>query len=765
MSAVRLLDRGMEYESKGRMAEALECFDLSLRLDSSQGRAYFLKANTLVALQRFEDALVSYDRAIEIKPDSAGAHFNRGNVYEHLGRLEDAEQAIRTAVSLKPDFVDAWVGLGNVLRVMSRQDEALVCYFNALRLVPDYAEVHLNIALVCLALGKVEEAERHFVKCIRMKPSYEEAYTEFAKYLVGVQRADEAIVLLREALSASPGNRLLMLSLGQFLQGAGHYGESESMFRDVLTVVPTDIEAMNGLGVVLSKAGRHTEAEACFRKILQCCDSGYEILRNLAATLHAQRRYSEAISIYQQVLDNSPKDSVVLSNLALLRVEIGEIEEALDTYRKLERLSQNEEEMIDALSNTLFVRHYVNGGAVDKALQDEKRFGALVSRRAEPYCDWRCVCSTERVLRVGLVSADIRDHPVGFFVESVLEAFRQRRPIRLEFYVYSNTYEFDEGSARVSANCAGWSVIRGMSDAQVAERIHDDRIDILVDLSGHSAHNRLSMFAWKPAPVQVTWLGYFGTTGVSEIDYLIGDPWTIPVGEEDEFTETVWRLPETRLCFSAPNFDIAISKLPALENGFVTFGGFNNLSKLNADVVTVWSEILRKIPTGRLVLKCKQFDDPWVLQKTMERFYKYGVRPHQLLLEGMSLRKEYLERYADIDIVLDPFPYPGGTTTVEALWMGVPVLSMSGSRFLSRQGEGLLTNAGLADWVAMNPNDYVEKAVRFADDFAGLARIRSSLRDVVLASPLFDAPRFAGHLEGVLCEMWQRRCELRNGLS
>lgn len=546
----------------------------------------------------------------------------------------------------------------------------------------------------------------------------------------------------------------------------GRYGDSEAVFRDTLAISPEDSSALNGLGAVLSAGGRFLEAEDCFRRVVKSeGGAGGDALRNLAATLHAQRRYRDAISVYERLLSRCLDDPVASSNLALLRVEIGDIDEALDMFQKLERLSPDGERAIDALSHILFVRHYLNPSDFDKELKDERRFGAMVARPATRYGTWRCMRSTERVVRVGLVSADLRDHPVGFFVQSVLKEMWRRRPTRLEFYVYSNTYEFDDTSARIRESCAGWDVIRGMSDAQAAKRIHDDHIDILVDLSGHSANHRLPVFAWKPAPLQVTWLGYFGTTGMSEIDYVIADPWTLPEGGESEFTETVWRLPETRLCFSVPNFDVTVSSLPALTNGFVTLGCFNNLPKINAEVVEIWSQILGRISGSRLMLKCKQFDDPWLQRETIERFSRHGVCPDQLVLEGSSSRKDYLASYSRVDIVLDPFPYPGGTTTVEALWMGVPVLSMNGSRFLSRQGGGLLANAGLPDWIATDAQDYVEKAVTFSGDLSVLARIRAGLRDRVLASPLFGAMRFAGHLEGALCEMWRRRCVRGDGLS
>jgi predicted O-linked N-acetylglucosamine transferase (SPINDLY family) len=267
-------------------------------------------------------------------------------------------------------------------------------------------------------------------------------------------------------------------------------------------------------------------------------------------------------------------------------------------------------------------------------------------------------------------------------------------------------------------------------------------------------HNRLPLFAWKPAPVQVSWLGYFATTGVAEIDYFIADPHTLPAGEGKQFTETVWRLPDTRLCFTAPDADVAVAELPALTNGHITFGCFNSLTKINDRVIALWARLLDAVPGSRLMLKAKQLKEALVQDKMRERFAAHGVAADHLLLEGPEARAEYLAAYNRIDIALDPFPFTGGTTTAECLWMGVPVLTLAGDRLVSRQGVGLLANAGLPDWIATDADDYVGKAALHASNPQALAALRRSLRQQVLASPVFDGERFARHLEKALHDMW-----------
>ena len=261
----------------------------------------------------------------------------------------------------------------------------------------------------------------------------------------------------------------------------------------------------------------------------------------------------------------------------------------------------------------------------------------------------------------------------------------------------------------------------------------------------------------------MSWLGYFATTGVAAIDYLIADPWTLLASEEGNFTEQIWRLPETRLCFTAPNVKVEVAPLPALSNGYLTFACFNNLAKMNDAVVALWARVLVAVPDSRLFLKSLQFNEVSARQSVVERFAAHGVHAERLILEAAAPRAEYLATYQRVDIALDPFPYTGGTTSVESLWMGVPVLTLDGKSFLSRQGVGLLMNAGLPAWIAADADDYVARAVSHASDVQALASLRAGLRQQVLASPIFDAPRFAQHFEAALRGMWQEWCERQKG--
>ena len=428
------------------------------------------------------------------------------------------------------------------------------------------------------------------------------------------------------------------------------------------------------------------------------------------------------------------------------------------SYRRALEVSP---EYADAHSNLLFLHSFRSDQPAELLMSDARGYGHLVARRAATCRAWENSPVGERCLRVGLVSGDFQSHPVGYFVEGIVGALASHFSDRIELFAYPSHYRTDALTERIKGCCRGWYSAVGLSDEHLARRIREDRIDILIDLSGHTAHNRLPMFAWKPAPVQVSWLGYFATTGVAEIDYFIADPWTLPKSEEAYFTEKVWRLPETRLCFAPPEVEVAVSELPALNNGYVTFGCFNNLTKMNDAVVALWSQILLLVPESRLLLKSWRLSQTSVQQSVISRFAAHGIGGHRLVLEGASPRAQYLAAYNRVDIALDPFPFTGGATSAEALWMGVPVLTLAGDRLVSRQGVGLLANAGLPDWISVDADDYVRRAVLHVGDLRHLAVLRRELRQKVLTSPLFDSTRFARHFEAALRGMWTQWCNVQ----
>ncbi len=787
---------GTTLLQQGRNAEALAALQKAAALSQGDAQLHNNLGNTLVKLGRLPEAEASYRQALKLNPGFIEAHHNLGNTLLKLGRLPEAEAIHRRTLELRPDFAEAHNNLGYILLKLNRLSEAEASYRRALELKPDYAEAHCNLGDALHRQGRFSEAEASYRQALKLKLTYSEAHNNLADTLLKLGRLPEAEASCRLALKIKPDCAEAHNNLGNILNELGRLGDAEASYRRALELDPGLVEAHSSLGVTLREMGRLGEAEAAYRRALQIKPDYAEAHSNLGNTLLDQGRLPEAETSYRRALEINPDYADAHTNLGVILGSQGRIFEAEACHRRALELKPDfagahnnlgntltaqgrlpeaeacyrralevKPDSTQAHSNLLFACNYQPNQPPERKLAEARRYGELVAQQARPYKTWSNVPDTARCLRVGLVSGDMHQHPVGNFLESVLAALTEYASGRLEFFAYSNQPCADAVTEQIKACCRGWHSAVGLSDETLARQIREDGIDILFDLSGHTAHNRLPVFAWKPAPVQVTWLGYLATTGVAAMDYLIADPWTLPETEAIHFTEKIWRLPETYLCFTPPDADVQVAPLPALANGYITFGCFNNLTKVNDAVVALWARVLVSVPNSRLFLKTKQLNEAAVRQSVAEQFAVYGIGVERLILKGLVPRAEYLAPYHRVDIALDPFPYPGITTSVEGLWMGVPLLTLAGDSFLSRQGIGLLMNAGLPEWIAADADDYVARAVSHAGDLQGLAALRNGLRQQVLASPIFDAPRFVRHFEAALRGMWAQWCDQQQGKS
>ncbi len=719
--ALRLIEEGNAIEETGQLDDALRCYDAAVSLAPDLARAHMNRGNILLARDEAEDALNAYQKALELQPDYAAAHYNSGNAHTKLNHHEAACAAYERAIQLKPDFTDAHVALGCALEELGRPDDAAVSYRKALELAPDYAEVHCNLGRTLLAPG----------------------------------RQDEAIASFQRSIELSPDNVDVLLILGAAQKARGHLEAAQSNLRRAHELSSGNTEILINLGDTHLELQQIDGALACYRKVLEIEPQNAAAYNNLGSAYFVSGQFAEAVESYRRAVELQPDSSAAHGNLGSALKEIGQ---SLEGLKSLRRALEITPELSEVRSNVLLSEHFLENQSPESLFEEAKVFGEIAARQAKRQTCWINAPGPDRCLRVGFVSADLNFHPVGFFLEGVLRALASRKSGKLEIFAYTNNSRVDPVSQRIRSHCHHWREVFGRMDNETAELIEKDEIDILIDLAGHTGRNRLPVFAWKPAPIQVSWLGYFATTGVGAIDYLIADPWTLPESEDAYFTETIWRLPETRLCFTPPDPNVVIRPLPALAEKTITFGCFNNLNKMNDTVIAVWARLLAETPNSRLYLKARQLYRPSAHVEVIERFKRHGILPSRLVLEGPEERANYLAAYNRVDIALDPFPYTGGTTTAEALWMGVPVLTMSGKHFLARQGVGLLMNAGLPDWIASDPDDYVARAVSHANDLEGLADLRTRLRAQVLSSPVFDAARFAMHFEAALRGMWKKWC-------
>lgn len=571
--------------------------------------------------------------------------------------------------------------------------------------------------------------------------------------LIALSNAGNYVELENRARSLSgqyPNSGFAWKLLGEslYLQGK----DALLALQKAAELLPDDADAHNNLGIALKDLGQLNEAMASYRRALEIKPDDSRAYNNLGIVLNDLGRPADAVTNYRRALQIKPDYAKAHNNLGTALQDIGQLNDALASFRRALELMPD---YINAQSNLLFTLNLIAGHAPAYYLAEARQYGRMVARKVTTrFSAWRCVAKPER-LRVGVVSGDLHNHPVGYFLESLLA---QLDRTRVELIAYPTVHRTDELTTRIKPCFAAWKPLFGLSDEAAARQIHADGVHVLLDLAGHTTHNRLPVFAWKPAPVQVTWLGLPATTGVA--DYVLGDPHAIPAEFEDHFSETVWRMPESYLCLTVPASSVNAVPLPALSTGYVTFGSFNNLTKMTDAVVAVWVRVLKSVPNSRLLLKTKQLNDLVTCEKTSKRFVSCGIASDRLLLGGtLASRDDHLAAYNKVDIALDTFPYPGVTTSVEALWMGVPVLSLRGDRFMSCTAGSIAHNAGLPDWIAADEDDYVAKAVAFTSNLEHLAALRAGLRQQVLASPLFDAPRFARNFETALWGMWQTWCD------
>lgn len=555
---------------------------------------------------------------------------------------------------------------------------------------------------------------------------------------------DEALISYERALAIEPGHQPTLQAKARTLSLLSRHQDAAHAYHSLVQVDPNAAPNWFFLGLALQQWGRVSAGIEAYKRAISIAPDYADAYKNMGVALKSLGRMNEALACYDKALMLRPDFAETHYNRGNILTELNRLEEAEASFREALRFRPDH---LAARSNLLFSLNYRSTLSPIDSLKEAKRYGEIVEQPIEKQYNHAPSRNHQQAIQVGFVSGDLRQHPVGYFLESILKRIDRSK---LSLHAFVSDHAEDELTQRIKPCFDGWHPIYAQSDEQAAQTIHNHRIDILIDLSGHSARNRLPLFAYKPAPVQCTWLGYFSTTGVSAIDYLIADRYVVPKGEEAYYAEKVIRLPESYLCFTPPDLDIFPGPLPALRNGYITFGCFNNISKLSDQVIKIWSQLLQDRPKARLFLKAKQLGDPDLIAKLQQSFARNGVNPGHLIIEGLTSREAYLRAYQRVDLGLDPFPWPGGTTTAEALWMAVPFVTMRGDRFSSRNGQSIAINAGLPDWVANDPSDYLEKAKRFSDDVGGLSSLRSKLRSQVLARPLFDAERFARHFETLM---------------
>jgi protein O-GlcNAc transferase len=566
-------------------------------------------------------------------------------------------------------------------------------------------------------------------------------------------RRDRRAALAGKTPSSTKANQVrATLEQAVRLHQAGKLQQAVTFYEQALVLDPGIPEALSNLALALKALGRTDDAIARCEQALKLKPDAPEILLNLGMLLREKRRSKEAAALYRRALGVRPNDATLLSNLGNALKDQGEFAEAIACFGQALALRPGYQAALANLDNAIFDIHFSDRYGDESTLEAAR----LYARHVEPSrrrTDFVNVPDPERRLRVGYVSFDFRNHAVSQLFNGLITSLDHGE---VEAYCYSNSTIDDDMTARIRSAAHGFRVIAGLSDAEAEAIIRRDQIDILVDLAGHTRGNRLSLFALKPAPVQALTLGYLDTTALAAMDYVITDRWIVPPEDEASYTEKVVRLPDAHFCFAPGSADIPVTARPAGQP--LTLGSFNNWAKSSGTTLALWARVMAEIPDSRLMLKSGRFDDPVLRREAIGQLAAHGVSEDRLIVEGFTSREDLLAAYNRVDIGLDPFPYTGCTTTVEAVWMGVPVVTLRGKRSVARASEAILTVVGRPDLVATDADSYVSIVKTLAADRAALAEMHGQIRAMMEASPICDCRRFARDTVRLYRQMWQTWC-------
>jgi protein O-GlcNAc transferase len=677
--------------------------------------------------------------------------FDRALQRHQAGRPREAEILCREILAREPAHIGAMHLLAVLAHQAGQDDVAVDLLQRVLALDPNFAEAHTNLGNALRDLGQFDQAIASHRRAIALRNNFPEAHNNLGNALKVAGRFEEAVAAYHQAIALRPNYAGAHSNLGNALKEAGQFDEAVAALRRAIALNPNLPEAHVNLGNALIVSRQIDEAIASFRRAVALRPNYAQAAANLGNALITRRQFDEAIAACWQAIAHNPNLSEAHMNLGNALRDTGQLTDAVAAYHRAIALKPD---YAEAHSNLLFALHYhpdYDARAIaDELGQWNRQHAAPLMKFIQPHGNTR---DRDRPLRIGYVSADFREHSVGRFL---LPLFRHHDHGAYQIVCFSDVRSQDNMTESLRACADEWRKIAGLSDERVSETIRQDKIDILVDLSAHTAGNRLRVFARKPAPVQATYLAFCSSTGLETIDYRLSDPHLDPQGENSFYTEQTIYLPDTYWCYESPPACPEVSPLPASAQGVITFGCLNNFCKVSPPALNLWMAILQANRASRLILYAPEGS---ARQRVRDLLQRQGIEDQRLRFVGMVSLSDFFKSYDQIDIALDPFPFNGGTTTCDALWMGVPVVTLSGPTAVGRGGASILTNIGLPDLIAHTPQQYIQIAADLAADLPGLTELRRTLRARMKSSPLMDAPKFARSIEAAYRQMWHNWCQ------
>jgi protein O-GlcNAc transferase len=742
-----LLETATGLHRAGDLAAARRLYAEVLAADPAHDLAAFRLG--LIELQegRAEAATALIGRAAGRVPDNPRYQLGLAQALQVLGRWPAAAEALRRVLELEPDSVDAQIDLGVVLQRGGEQAAAAAAYRAALSQKRDDPRALGNLGALLRELGELEEATRLLEAAARLEP--DAASHAINLGIVRCERRDFAAAesILRAVLAREPDNADAAFNLGNALRGLGRPREAIDQYREAAAHRPGHAEALNNLGNAYKETGDIAAAMAAFDAALAARPSYTAAINNAGCLLRTLGRLDEAEDMLRRGLGIDPRHPALHDNLANVLKDAGALDDAIAHYRRALELDPGNAATHGNLAYALSFQCAEPGPILEECLRWGARFAAPLER--SPI---QRDLSPDRRLKVGYVSGDFREHCQSLFTLPLLTHHDRRE---VEIFCYSSVERPDGWTRRLASHADTWREVRALDDAALARLVSDDRIDVLVDLNMHMAHGRPLLFARKPAPVQIAWLAYPGTTGIPAMDYRLSDPRLDPDDFDRHYSERTLRLPDTFWCYDPQNEDLDVNELPCLENRHVTLGCFNNPCKLTDRTLALWSSVMRAIPDARLKLLAPPGRHR---EGLLARLRAHGIEAQRLSFTEYRPRAEYLRSYHDVDFGLDTLPYNGHTTSLDALWMGVPIVTRLGETCVGRAGLSQLFHLDLAHLVADSDAAFVAIATALAADPERLRSLRRSLRDTMRRSPLMDAARFAHHLEHAYRCAWREHC-------
>jgi predicted O-linked N-acetylglucosamine transferase (SPINDLY family) len=774
--AQQAVAEGLNALQQGKLDEAAARFRQAIQMRPDFADAYANLGNALARQGKRDEAIASYQHALRLRPDLVEAHINLGIALRDQQKLQEAEASFRHAAQLRPELAEAHHSLGAALLDQGRLDEAIESFQRAVQLKPAYALAQGNLGLALCRRGRFQEAVVNLQEALRLKPDYAEIQTNLGlaletlaqqAYAAGVAclklgKREEAVAHFQRALQLQPDFVEAHARLGMAFRDQKKLAEAEACYRAALHLRPDLAEVHNHLGVMLLEQDRPAEAIASFQHALQLQPGSAQAHNNLGNALRRLGGFEEALTSYESALQAQPDLAEVHGNRASVFRDLGRLDEAISAYRTA---LQFKPDAVQLHSSLVFLLQYHPDYDAEAILAEARRWN---QQHAEPlrktFPAHTNVPDPERRLRIGYVSPNFRDQAETYFTVSLLAAHDHRS---FEIFCYADVDRPDKFTRHLQSHADVWRNAAGLSDPGLADLVRRDQIDILVDLTMHMANNRLLVFARKPAPVQVCWLAYQGTTGLSTMDYRLSDRHCDPLGLHDRFySEQTIHLPDSFGCYDPlcrPDLSGVepppVNSLPAWENGYVTFGSLNHFGKINAPLLKLWANVLQTVERSRLLLLAREGSHR---QGVWEFFEREGIARERVTFVASRPRERYLELYHRMDLGLDTVPYNGQTTSLDSFWMGVPVVTLVGRTAVGRAGLSLLQTLGLPELIAQTPEQYVTLAARLAGDLPRLAELRGTLRQRLERSPLMDAPRFAAHVEQAYRQMWRRCCQAQS---